>query len=346
MNKIDIKFKIVTPCIMSGANQKLAELRAPSIRGQLRFWFRVMGGTIEEEKTIFGGIGKGDEGRASSVVVRIKTARGDIKTISDQTMNNILPEVRYDYFLWPLRNSSNARGVIKENQTIELQISNLKNLDEQIGEKTIKAFLLLGSLGTRSRRCYGSIFPEKVVFNNKEWIIPANIEQFKSEIKELLKDTNSKIIQIDVAKQSWKDAICSCSNYLKIFRSGGGQFATPSEWGKSDHDLMFQGNYTDEIYRPAIGLPYSTKYYKADVNGYKRLASPVLFKIIQFQDKYIPIAIFLKDYFIPENTIVNIVDNRNSRNTKNVNISHDLLNEMMKENSKYWDNAKVLFDSK
>ena len=343
MKKTDIKFKIVTPCILGGANQKTAELRAPSIRGQLRFWFRVLGGSLEEEKNVFGGIGKDDEGGAGSVVVRVKTAKDDIKTLSNQTMEKINPESRYDYFLWPLRNNSDARGVIKDNQSVEIQLLNRKReLKKHLEERVIKAFLLLGSLGTRSRRCYGSIFPEKVTFDNKEWIIPNDIEQFKLEICELLKGVDCKILQIDNEKQSWKDAVNCCSNYLKVYRSGGGKFSTPSKWGKIDHDLMFSNSYTDEIYRPAIALPYSTKYYNADIVGYKRLASPVLFKIIQLQNKFIPIVIFLKDYFIDPGTNVRILKHGNSRNVK---ISHDLLNEMMNENSEYWDGATVLFDN-
>jgi CRISPR-associated protein Cmr1 len=40
--KIDLEF--VTPAFLSGADQKVAEWREPSIRGQLRWWFRAIAG--------------------------------------------------------------------------------------------------------------------------------------------------------------------------------------------------------------------------------------------------------------------------------------------------------------
>jgi CRISPR-associated protein Cmr1 len=42
---------------MGGANQQ-AELRTQSINGLLRWWFRIAGGSIEDEKRIFGWAGE------------------------------------------------------------------------------------------------------------------------------------------------------------------------------------------------------------------------------------------------------------------------------------------------
>ncbi|TAE90912.1 MAG: type III-B CRISPR module RAMP protein Cmr1 [Verrucomicrobia bacterium] len=38
------QLEIITPCFCAGADQGIAEIRAASIRGQLRWWFRVLGG--------------------------------------------------------------------------------------------------------------------------------------------------------------------------------------------------------------------------------------------------------------------------------------------------------------
>src|SRR5215470_1516467 len=35
----------ITPCFFAGANQAVAELRPSAIRGQLRWWFRALGGS-------------------------------------------------------------------------------------------------------------------------------------------------------------------------------------------------------------------------------------------------------------------------------------------------------------
>ena len=70
MIHIEEKLTLITPCFCAGADPKVAELRAPSIRGQLRWWFRVLGGTPEKEKEVFGGVHEG--AKASKIVVRVK----------------------------------------------------------------------------------------------------------------------------------------------------------------------------------------------------------------------------------------------------------------------------------
>jgi len=46
MEELSFKLQVVTPLFMSGADQQKAELRPPSIRGALRFWFRAMMGGV------------------------------------------------------------------------------------------------------------------------------------------------------------------------------------------------------------------------------------------------------------------------------------------------------------
>lgn len=337
MRKAEIKFKIVTPCILAGADQKMAELRAPSIRGQLRHWFRVLGGSSLDEKKIFGGIGKNDEGYSSSVVVRVITPQNDIKKLSAQTMEQIHTTAgKFDYFLWPLRKPEDARGIISENQTVEIKILHRKlHGGQQLGINVIKVFLLLGALGTRSRRAYGSIYPESVKFDDEKWAFPETAEDLKVELADLLSGVNCKILQLKPGNSA-KDAIQTCANALKRFRCGKSNHgATASKWGQSDHDLMHSSD-NNKIFRAAIALPHKTKYYDALIQGYDRLASPVIFKIVIIENKFVPIVIFLKDYFIAENVNVKLSNN------KNVKLSHDLLNEMMDDKSKYWDGASVL----
>lgn len=343
MQKAEIKFKIVTPMILGGANQKEAELRAPSIRGQLRHWFRVLGGSSNDEKKIFGGISgssssdNSNEGRSSSLVVRVKTKP---QTISNQKMEDIPTAGRFDYFLWPLRNESDARGVITQNQEVEIEISHRRVRDSQeLNTNVIKAFLLLGALGTRSRRAYGSIYPTSVKFDDQEWDISKNIDKFQKEISTLMSGVNCKILKLRSA-DSAKDAIQTCANALKSFRCGkSGHNMDASQWGKSDHDIMHH-NGGREIYRAAIALPHKTTYYDAKIDGYERLASPVIFKIISIEKLFIPIVIFLKDYFIDEAVKVHL-SKRGQH--KDLSLSHDLLNEMMDEYSEYWDEASCLF---
>ena len=50
---IDLEF--ITPLFSHGAIDA-PEVRASSIRGQLHAWFRILGGDVEAERRVFGGI--------------------------------------------------------------------------------------------------------------------------------------------------------------------------------------------------------------------------------------------------------------------------------------------------
>lgn len=62
MEKIEATFRIVTPMFMGGAEpaDTHAELRAPSIKGVLRFWYRAIfpNQDAQDEARIFGGTDK------------------------------------------------------------------------------------------------------------------------------------------------------------------------------------------------------------------------------------------------------------------------------------------------
>ncbi len=61
--------ELITPCFCAGADQSRAEIRAPSIRGQLRWWFRALGGTPSQEAAAFGSA-SGEGGRSSPLQIR------------------------------------------------------------------------------------------------------------------------------------------------------------------------------------------------------------------------------------------------------------------------------------
>ena len=75
METIKFECEVITPMFLGGADGKGAELRAPSIKGALRFWWRAMNGHLplkelhEREAEIFGG--SGDKQGRSKVIVRV-----------------------------------------------------------------------------------------------------------------------------------------------------------------------------------------------------------------------------------------------------------------------------------
>src|SRR5438105_3981718 len=78
---LGIQLTLLTPLFSRGVYEDLAEIRPPSIRGQLHWWFRALGGTIGDERAIFGGISskaKGWNDSASKVVVRVNEIQGKV----------------------------------------------------------------------------------------------------------------------------------------------------------------------------------------------------------------------------------------------------------------------------
>lgn len=65
--------EFITPAFLAGADQGTAELRAPSVRGALRWWFRALGGTKDEEAEVFGGVHGG--AKKSKAIVRTEVVK-------------------------------------------------------------------------------------------------------------------------------------------------------------------------------------------------------------------------------------------------------------------------------
>src|SRR5271165_557947 len=74
LRSLEVELEAVTPLWIGGASRQ-AELRPPSVRGSLRFWFRALAGGLlgEELRSIWEAEGAvfGNTARASSVVVRL-----------------------------------------------------------------------------------------------------------------------------------------------------------------------------------------------------------------------------------------------------------------------------------
>jgi CRISPR type III-B/RAMP module RAMP protein Cmr1 len=91
METLTFNCKILTPMFLAGADGRTPELRAASIKGAMRFWWRACNGHLglddlrKQEQAIFGGVGPGDA-RRSGVVVRVR--EGQLVKAKDQFASN------------------------------------------------------------------------------------------------------------------------------------------------------------------------------------------------------------------------------------------------------------------
>ena len=218
MKKYNLKF--ISPTFCSGADQAKAEIRATSIIGELRWWFRVLHGT-KNESAVFGGI----TGSAlkSKVTVRVsnKNIISDSKELPSMRMGQPLSYLLY-YANASGKNRGDAfgprfkqNGFISPETTFTLSISVQKNLDKQLQtdfEHTLNAFVNLGSIGLRSTRACGA-------FTDIDNIL--SFEEFKQNINYFSNTTILWIIDCDdkpAFQDDWKSVMYLQESFLKKMR--------------------------------------------------------------------------------------------------------------------------------
>ena len=151
--------EVITPCFCVGADQSKAEIRAPSIRGELRWWFRALGGTREQEGSLFGSV---DPARASKVIVRVT----DLKLKNNKGLKSVTTKQQFFISDRPKLNQDTV--MIGDGSTFTLQIL-LKSSDssESLLNLAVRCFLTFGSLGLRSNRGLGAI--QKIALSKNEF---------------------------------------------------------------------------------------------------------------------------------------------------------------------------------
>lgn len=161
--------ELITPCFCAGANPAEAEIRAPSIRGQLRWWFRVLGGSAAEEAAVFGSVA-GDTGVASALRIAIADfKRGPVWPLPAIDQN------KAENYTWHFASASgkpaNAgpnvtgprwqlRGAVPPGSTFKLILTELRPIKPELRKRlelARDAFLCFGTIGLRATRGLGAL---------------------------------------------------------------------------------------------------------------------------------------------------------------------------------------------
>lgn len=174
MNTYRLEF--ITPLFSRGTYEDRPEARPASIRGMLHWWFRALGGSASDEKAIFGGVHGG--ATASKVVVRVSSLHGSIGS------SNTLPH----------KNGAQAspKQAYQIGTRFDLHIlSRLGGLDMRLQsalDRTLEAWLLLGTLGLRGTRAAGSFRWEPLPpLAEKTFKYPSDFGAFEVRCQELLR---------------------------------------------------------------------------------------------------------------------------------------------------------------
>lgn len=331
--KVEITYKVVTPMFLSGSeNQTQIELRPPSIKGALRFWYRAIDSNFRKhEQRIFG---SSDKGFGQSLfLLQIKKAKINKHKAIDMT--------GYDYLGYGVIGEK-ARYYIKPDSTFTLRLLFKPNAtpdDINKVKRSLWAMTMFGGLGARSRKGFGSIIATSTEnMDDLPALCPENTvelqESLQAFIKTHIKQDNSKlpehscwspearcIIFGNNNLQSGVDSLKELQRVIFKYRSSQSKNCFP--WAIKDKDSLRKFAQTENSpneppKRSAFGLPHN--YYFGDLrerkyvetnlmdgNTVSRRGSPLFFKVYQFPDKSMCIiATFLKSRFVPKDKPITI----------------------------------------
>lgn len=179
MNTEVYHLEFVMPCFCSGAIPEQAELRPSAIRGQLRWWFRALGGTFDEESKVFGRIGSIKETLGSAVVLRTRILGKPPVWIPPEFSQNDI-----ESYVWYFAKVSGKTEADKEDKSPgprwqqagafapgmkwELRVVIRRSLEPSLQAKfdeALKCFLSIGSIGLRATRGLGAFDCSEVPFD-------------------------------------------------------------------------------------------------------------------------------------------------------------------------------------
>lgn len=257
---------------LAGADGQTPELRAPSIKGAMRFWWRALNGHLDEgdlrkqELKIFGGVLNGAAQRSNVLIQLFKTPH-HISTVE------LLPH-KED------KRHRSPRPCFPPGEEFIVEIRLVNNNHTQLIqiEALFKIMAILGGLGKRSRRGCGSF--QIIEINSSPYQTPETIE----EILKLCKVINP---QFSFSANADYPIIMD----IKI----GNSVKTVKEIGEISHVVkMSDPSRNHENYNSSVGA------------GNPRFASPIYISILPSGK---PIVTTLKAVSPNQGNVVNSIQN-------------------------------------
>ncbi len=219
IEKHEFTLEILTPMFLGGANPQDAELRAASIKGALRFWWRALQAETNindlrrRENEIFGG-SEGDSGQKSRVKIEVET---DLKPVLEDLPKGTTYPVKHfnlgiihylSYGLYEYQRGAGNVYVKKhfkpgKSFKIILFLSGLSDDDNKKEVlKAFKALIRFGGLGAKSRNGFGSL--NLVNSNPKLNDFPEN---FQNDLVKYTAFSRESRLFVFSEHNSWQDAL-------------------------------------------------------------------------------------------------------------------------------------------
>ena len=247
LKTVHFEIETITPMFISGPDQGKAELRAPSIKGLLRFWWRAMHPISsmdilkQKESSIFGSGGENDSG-GSSFSIRlvyntVPTAKEKfpkqniIVASKGKTFPvNILEYLAYGTYKYEGKEKGNVflREWIKPGTKFHIDMTFFEEtyIDEVL--ESMRVFSLFGGIGSRSRNGFGgfSILNDDEAFGSLSFIGSSKDAYNRNSIVSLVRKIENqpytsftqrtKLFRSKTPHVTWDSALAEIG---KIYRS-------------------------------------------------------------------------------------------------------------------------------
>jgi len=340
MDRIEADFRVVTPLFAGGARPAdSVEIRAPAVKGMLRFWWRAMawarpcyGGDLarirEEEAGRFGST----EG-ACPFRLRVRLQEGENR----QDSGAVHPQLGGDragarYLGYGLVEAFGSRGrgtkpgqlqrpCIEPGARFTVELLKPKEIENDIVE-ALKVWGLLGGLGSRTRRGFGSLSLDSIRRNGEaQWNGPVEAAGYDRALKETLSEAfaaegeppysafnaHCRADRLVIADDPC-DVLDQLGRAMVRYRSWGHNgkiFDSETAEQNFQDDHKWYAGQRPEMHprRVVFGLPhnYSKKpKHKVKPAVHDRRASPLLLHVHRLDDaQYVGVSLVLRGAFLP-----------------------------------------------
>ena len=303
LKRITFEIETITPMFLAGADQNKPELRAASIKGLLRFWWRALQAESniaklrEKEAKIFGSSDEGVGGSSFSVRV---INNGDLKPTKNKFPSNPQYQVQVDgktfkinileYLAYGTYEYVQGQGNVfkREYYPAKTKFDIVLNFtNETWKNEVLKAFYvwcIFGGIGSRSRNGFGSlnVVNTDKAFEDVKGILSVKNPYEQENLKKLINGSHivsypsfTQGAKLFKAKQSFGVGLDALADVGKIYKNGRGRLESRHCFDK----------------RQYIGSPIVEK--KVTKSFLDRHAKPYFMKIAKEGDRYRAYILYL-----------------------------------------------------
>jgi CRISPR-associated protein Cmr1 len=305
---VEIDLRALTPIYKGGSTTAQVDegrpFRAPSIRGAIRYWWRAIStiadvaGLRSREQALFGGVhGEGPVASAVGVAVLDQNSTSGSRPGTKPYAFGVTGSVSADYAL---------RQVHVE-ATGKLRVEWRDDAAREGVQRALKAWLLFGGIGGRSRRGAGSVWWSGGIG------VPDSVEAYVAEWRSLVPTrttkpwptlTDSVMLVgpgLDTADKAWTEGLDGMRD-VRASRDVRATFANKRGpdllgWKREDY-LKFRQPGQFASGRAALGLPIRFQGTKGSFflnpQGHNRYPSPIHMKVVQLGTKFHPVMLALR----------------------------------------------------